>query len=288
VANLWARPRDDEDDEWQVARAAAASAAAPDRDREPIGFADEQEPADADADLDAYAARASFGYRLGAVCIDAGAASGAALVAGLSAAAAGAGDRTTVVLAGVVWVATWLAATAGVTELSGGATLGKLAGGMRVVHARDGRPLGAEGSFVRDSLLRLLYAVPFFGLVDSAFASGDDRRALRDRMAGTLVLRTARYGARAGVVSLAATIGIAGSLAAVGLGIRDDLRRHDVRGALPGYTMADRNAFMFDCTRRLGPQRCGCIYDHISRQLPYERFVAGDLFGTLRDAERAC
>jgi hypothetical protein len=264
VANLWARPRDDEDDEWQVARAAAASAAAPDRDREPIGFADEQEPADADADLDAYAARASFGYRLGAVCIDAGAASAAALVAGLSAAAGG------------------------VTELSGGATLGKLAGGMRVVHARDGRPLGAEGSFVRDSLLRLLYAVPFFWLVDSAFASGDDRRALRDRMAGTLVLRTARYGARAGVVSLAATIGIAGSLAAVGLGIRDDLRRHDVRGALPGYTMADRNAFMFDCTRRLGPQSCGCIYDHISRQLPYERFVAGDLFGTLRDAERAC
>lgn len=279
--HLWARPRPVEDDEWQQ-RWPDSAGWEDQLAQEPVAIAP---PAPA---ADPYANRASFGYRLGAICIDAGAASLAALLAALLADAVGAGDGTTALAAIVAWVVTWVAVTAGVTELTRGATLGKLSGGMRVVHADGGRPLGAGGSIVRDSLLRLLYAVPFFWLVDSAMASGDDRRALRDRMAGTLVLRTRAYGARAGIVSLAATIGVAGTFAAAALTIRDDLRDHDSTGPLPGYTMADRNGFMFDCTRQLGPERCDCIYDYVSTHLPYARWQVGDVYGAVRDGERGC
>jgi hypothetical protein len=130
--------------------------------------------------------------------------------------------------------------------------------------------------------------VPLFWLVDSAYASGDERRALRDRMTGTVVRRTSRYGARIGVVSLAATIGVAGSFAAAALAVRDDLRDHTVSGPLPGYTLADRNAFLYDCAGQLGPDRCTCIFNHISRHLPYERYRLGDLDRALYDAQRAC
>jgi uncharacterized RDD family membrane protein YckC len=293
VANLWARPRPSDEDEWQPSPAYAAAVGGERAPEAPdVGFdPDELRAAAAHAAAgghEPHPERASFGYRLGAVCIDLGAATAAGALVALLGDALGADGDLTFALAIVAWIVTWLAVTAGVTELTRGATLGKLAGGMRVVHAGDGRPLGAGGSLVRDSLLRLLYAVPFFWLVDSAMASGDGRRALRDRMAGTIVRRTSRYAARVGVVSLAATIGVAGTVAAAALVIRDDLRDHDVRGPLPGYTLADRNAFMFDCAGQLSPKRCTCIFDHISRTLPYARYQLGDLDRALRSAERDC
>jgi uncharacterized RDD family membrane protein YckC len=287
VANLWARPRPvDDDDEWQPRPAYAASLTA-----ESVGFdANELRAAEAAASSadEPHPERATFGYRLGAVCIDLGAATAAAVAVAALGDAAGADGDLTLALAAVVWILTWVASTAGVTELTRGATLGKLAGGMRVVHAADGRPLSGAGSIVRDSLLRLLYAVPFFWLVDSAMASGDERRALRDRMTGTVVRRTSRYAARVGVVSLAATIGVAGTFAAAALVIRDDLRDNDASGPLAGYTLADRNAFLYDCSGQLSPRRCTCIFDHISRNLPYERWQVGDIDRALRDAEDAC
>jgi uncharacterized RDD family membrane protein YckC len=295
VGDLWARQRPSERDEWQPSPAYASALGTPPAE-EPIGAApaggfEEDELRAAAAAAAAYERhpdRASFGYRLGAICIDLGTATGAAALVVLLADAAGADSGPRLVLAVVAWVLTWLAVTAGVTELTRGASLGKLASGMRVVHAANGRPLSGAESVVRDSLLRLLYVVPFFWLVDSALASGEERRGLRDRMTGTLVRRTSRYGARIGVVSLAATIGVAGSFAAAALVVRDDLRDHDVRGPLPGYTLADRNAFMFDCAGQLGPDRCTCIFDHISRTLPYARYRTGDLDRALWDAQRNC
>jgi hypothetical protein len=284
VTNLWARPRPVEDDEWQQPAPPAGAGPEP----EPPAFTEEELRRAAALVHEPHPDRASFGYRLGAVCIDIGVALFAAALLALLADGLGAGDELIAVLVVLGFMLTWLAVTAGITELSGGATLGKLAGGMRVARLDDGRPLTGDGSVVRDTLTRLLYVVPFFWLVDSAMASGEGRRGLRDRMTGTVVLRTGRYAARAGVVSLAATIGVAGTFAAAALVIRDDLRDHAGDGPLPGYTLADRNAFLFDCTRQLGPRRCTCIYDRISSRLPYDRYQSGDLFRALRDAERDC
>src|SRR4051795_1609174 len=73
-------------------------------------------------------------YRVGAFVVDAGTAVGLGLgVGALLAAATSLSDADATALAGLFIIAGWIVVTTGVSAITGGQSLGKLVGGMRVV-----------------------------------------------------------------------------------------------------------------------------------------------------------
>ncbi|MCY9787686.1 RDD family protein [Nocardiopsis sp. EMB25] len=75
-----------------------------------------------------------------------------------------------------------------------GRTLGKMLVGIKVVSAADGGRLSQGQSLGRSALFGLPQSLPFLGhlfsLGESMAALGDQRQALHDRTAGTVVIRT--------------------------------------------------------------------------------------------------
>ena len=200
---------------------------------------------------------AGFGYRVAAFLFDlalALAALGAAALAGLSERAAFA-----------VALAAWVFVTSVASAVFDGQTLGKLLTGTRVITAH-GRPVRFGTSLLRDSLTRLLYLVPFFFLVDSIFAAASrDGRTLRDKMAGTYVVRAAPSPLRAGAVSLAAVALFAVWI--VGTGSFGDAPGE-------GYSSVDRSAFVESCRDEGSSRgRCVCLYEFISSRLTHDEYT---------------
>ncbi len=75
-----------------------------------------------------------------------------------------------------------------------GRTLGKMMVGIKVVSAADGGRLGQGQAMGRSAFFGLPQSLPVVGhvftLAESMAALGDERRALHDRVAGTVVIRT--------------------------------------------------------------------------------------------------
>ncbi|QUX28515.1 RDD family protein [Nocardiopsis akebiae] len=75
-----------------------------------------------------------------------------------------------------------------------GRTLGKMMVGIKVVDAADGGGLGQGQAMGRSAFFGFPQSLPVVGhiftLAESMAALGDDRRALHDRVAGTVVVRT--------------------------------------------------------------------------------------------------
>jgi uncharacterized RDD family membrane protein YckC len=203
---------------------------------------------------------AGFGYRVAAFLFDLGlalAALTAALLAGLSSGAA--------LIAGL---AVWVFVTSVAGAVFDGQSLGKRLAGTRVITAR-GAPVGFGKSLLRDTLARLLYLVPLFFVVDSVFAAAsEDGRTLRDRMAGTFVVRGPSSAGRAWGVALAA----AGLFAVWVVGAE-----RAGNGPGEGYSTADREAFMAGCRGEGSTgKRCECLYEFMSARLTHDEFTGVD------------
>ena len=205
---------------------------------------------------------AGWWYRVGAFVVDAGTAVGLGLGVGtLLAAATSLSDADATALAGLFIIAGWVLVTTGVSAITGGQSLGKLVGGMRVVRD-DGRPVDPGRGFMRDVVCRLLYLVPPFFAVDSLFAAGERRKTLRDRMMGTRVLRTPAYRGRRAILPVAAAGAIALWIATAAV---------FPAGGTAGYT---REEFVAGCAQEPGSKQariCGCIYDRLLDRFGRER-----------------
>ncbi len=151
---------------------------------------------------------ASWGHRVGGWLIDACLALSVGFAIGTLIAAVGVADDTAESVAGVCIVAAWLLNTTVLVGVSRGQSVGKLVGGMRIVHD-DGRPARFGTGFVRDSVCRVMYLIPLAWLIDSLLPLGRQRQTLRDKIVSTHVVQEPSYRRRAWVLALAAGMSIA-------------------------------------------------------------------------------
>jgi hypothetical protein len=143
----------------------------------------------------------------------------------------------------------------------------------------EGQPVG-YGFFtlLRDQLLRLLYIVPLFFIVDSLWAAFDGQnQTLRDKMAGTHVIHAGATPSRAVAASVVAGGLLVGwvALAAVLDGRSDASSGSSTRtgSELPGYSDLDRQVFVDSCQDEGAAQSyCTCLFDYISSRVPYDTF----------------
>lgn len=172
----------------------------------------------------------------------------------------------------------WVLDTTVLVALSDGRSVGKLVCGMRLVND-DGSPAGASLGFRRDTLLRLLYLVPVFFIVDSSFAFNQDGKTLRDRMVNSRVLKTSPHP----LLGWSAAVAV---LAAFSL----------VASAAPeswsdsSYSEYERADFIEECQEFAGKpseQECGCYYDYALEHLgrdDFSTYVYGSPFELSDDA----
>jgi uncharacterized RDD family membrane protein YckC len=210
---------------------------------------------------------AGWGYRVAAFLTDAGIALFVAILAAVLFAGDDAGTQATVVV--LTCVAVWILVTSVAMAIFDGQTVGKKLTGTRVV-IQD-RPLGFGFSLLRDQLLRLLYLVPLFFLVDSLWAAFDKQsQALRDKMLGTHVVHAGANPGRAALTGALATVLLAGWVA-----LSIVLDRDSSGSAQPGYTDLERRTFVQSCQGEgAAASYCTCLYDYIAERVPYETFAS--------------
>jgi uncharacterized RDD family membrane protein YckC len=210
---------------------------------------------------------AGWGYRVAAFVTDAGIALAVATLAGLALGGDDVGTRETVVGLGVV--AVWILVTSVAMGVFEGQTVGKRLTGTRVV--LGDRPVGFGLSLLRDQVLRILYLVPLFFLVDSIWAAADKQsQTLRDKMVGTHVVHAGATPARGAVAGALATVLL---VAWVALSV---IRDEGSSGSLqPGYTDVERQAFVESCQGEGAAESyCTCLFDYISERVPYDTFAS--------------
>ncbi len=204
-------------------------------------------------------ARAVWGYRAGATLVDIA----IALVPGFLAGYVITDESS---YASPVILVTWLLNVIVLASLNGGRTIGKLIAGTRIVRD-NGRSYGFGTALLRDLVFRLLFFVPLFFLVDSLMPLGSRRQSLRDRMAGTLVVKEPSYRARRWPLALAAVLSVAavvGTFAATG-GLDGD------------YSDYDRDRFVDGCQDEGGSRAgCECAWDNVRTRLTYGEYIRAD------------
>ena len=141
--------------------------------------------------------------RLGAAIIDAASTLAAAALVAHIAERVGVGVDTSFLLLVGSLALFWLLNTVVLVAATGGKSLGKLVGGMRIVRD-DGRPATAWPGFLRDTIVRFMYVFPLMFLIDSLWIAGTKRQTLRDVIAGTHVVQDPNYGRRAWAVAAGA------------------------------------------------------------------------------------
>jgi uncharacterized RDD family membrane protein YckC len=210
---------------------------------------------------------AGWWYRVAAYLTDVGIALLFAMVLTLVVAGDDADTQTTVF--GVTAFVVWILVTSVAMAIFGGQTVGKRLTGTRVVI--EDRPLGFGFSLLRDQLLRLLYFVPLFFLVDSLWAAFDKQsQTLRDKMVGTHVVDAGAAPVRGLAVG---ALGIA--LLAGWIALSVVLDREDSSRAQPGYTSLDRQTFVDSCqSEGAAEPYCTCLYDYIAERVPYDMFAS--------------
>jgi len=171
------------------------------------------------------------------------------------------------VAAGVI---SWLLNVVVLVHVTGGRSVGKLLGGMRLVKD-DGAPASAGTGFLRDVVLRLLYVSGLFFVLDSLWMLNDGSRTLRDKMAHTRVIREPSYRPTAILVSLSAVA----ALVAFGLAVEAGPESWRTDAPLT-YTASDRAEFIAACAKnsrgRDDTPLCTCTYDWLSARLSYDQF----------------
>lgn len=196
----------------------------------------------------------------------------AAVGAGLLSIEAGASEDAGLAWAMLAGFVIWVLDTTVLVALSDGRSVGKLVCGLRLI-GDDGSPAGASLGFRRDTLLRLLYLVPLFFIVDSSFAFNNDRKTLRDRMVNSRVLTTTPHPwvGWAVAVAVLAAFSVASSATPPSWGESS-------------YSEYDRADFIEECQDFAGKpseQECGCYYDyafeHLSRD-DFSTYVYGSQF----------
>jgi uncharacterized RDD family membrane protein YckC len=238
----------------------------------PEAVAPPPEPATYAAPAEAAApSYAGWGYRVGAFLTDAGIALCVAILAGI--AVGGDDDDAQNAVVGITLVVTWVLVTTVAMGVFKGQTVGKRIAGIRVVI--NDRPVGFGFSLLRDQVLRVLYLVPLFFIVDSIWAAADgQRQSLRDKMVGTHVVRAGANAARAVTIGVLATVLLAGWIAlSVALDSDDSASPTGTGADEPGYSDLDRQVFIDSCTGEGAQERyCACLFDYIAPRVPYETF----------------
>jgi uncharacterized RDD family membrane protein YckC len=215
---------------------------------------------------------AGWGYRVGAFLTDVGLALFVAILVAL--AVGGDDDDTQNAVAGLTAVVTWLLVTSVAMAVFEGQTVGKRIAGTRVV--RGDRPVGFGFSLLRDQVLRLLYLVPLFFLVDSIWAAADgQRQTLRDKIVGTHVVHAGANAVRGVAVGVLATVLIAGWIALTTISDGDSASTAPAGTGAdePGYSDLDRQVFINSCAGEGATESyCACLFDYIAPRVPYETF----------------
>lgn len=191
----------------------------------------------------------------------------ATIAAGVGVGALAADSMTDDSAGGVAFAATllfWLLNTTVLVGLTGGQSLGKLIGGMRLIN-EDGSRVGAGTGFRRDTLLRLPYVIGIFFVVDSLWPLSSDRRTLRDKFARTLVIREPSYGRRAAPRVFAAVLAV--------LAMGGAFNAAPASWTEEDYSSADHDVWMEAC----GPNEitdgdCECAWDRLTAKLSYSEF----------------
>jgi uncharacterized RDD family membrane protein YckC len=206
---------------------------------------------------------ASWGYRVGGFVVDIAFVVLAGLAVGYLAKAAGDTNDGANALGGLTGIAAWFTSTVLIFGRTRGRSIGKLMAGTRVVR-ENGKPARYLTGFVRETLCRLLYFVPFFGLIDIFMPLGYDHQSLRDKMLHTRVLREPEYEARRWPLTAAAVV-----LTAGWIGVTAAAGAYKDAG---GYQAIDRDAFISGCKSQGGSEdACGCAFDYIKARVPYSR-----------------
>lgn len=217
---------------------------------------------------------AGWGYRVGAYLTDAGIALCVAILAALLFGGDDEGTQRTIV--GLTAFGVWILVTSVAMAIFGGQTVGKRIAGTRVV-MRD-RPVGFGFSLLRDQVLRVLYLVPLFFLVDSIWAAADgQRQTLRDKIVGTHVVRAGANAARGVAIGVLATVLIVGWIA-LSTGLDSDTAEGGggprTGADAPGYSELDRQVFIDSCTGEGADESyCACLFDYIAPRVPYDDFA---------------
>ena len=216
---------------------------------------------------------AGWGYRVGAFLTDAGLALCVAILAALLFGGDDADTQRTIV--GLTAFAVWILVTSVAMAVFGGQTVGKRIAGTRVVIGD--RPVGLGFSLLRDQVLRVLYLVPLFFLVDSIWAAADgQRQTLRDKIVGTHVVRAGANAARGVAIGVLATVLIAGWITmSVALDSDTSAGGGTRTGAdAPGYSELDRQVFIDSCAGEGAEESyCACLFDYIAPRVPYDDFA---------------
>jgi uncharacterized RDD family membrane protein YckC len=218
---------------------------------------------------------ASWGYRVGAFLVDLGLVLCAGFAAGLLGGALGWSQDTAETVGILVMIGVWVLDTAVVVGLTGGQSLGKRLAGTRIVH-ESGNRIGFGVGFLRDTICRLLYLVPLIGLIDSLMPLGRERQSMRDKMVSTRVLREPVYRSRRWVLTAAAILVTAGSVAVTAAAdIWNEPGTSDAPGS--GYQAIDRDAFISGCRDDGGVEKaCACAFDYIKARVSYDEYLEAD------------
>jgi uncharacterized RDD family membrane protein YckC len=210
---------------------------------------------------------AGWWYRVAAYLTDVGIA--LAFPMALTLAVAGDDPDTQTTVFGITAFVVWILVTSVAMGVFGGQTVGKRLTGVRVVI--EDRPVGFGFSLLRDQVLRLLYFVPLYFLVDSLWAAFDKQsQTLHDKMVGTHVVPAGGTPVRAVAAGALATVLLVGWIGLSVLLDRDDSSR-----ARPGYTSLDRRAFVDSCQAEGAAESyCTCLYDYIAERVPYDMFAS--------------
>ena len=232
----------------------------------------EQPTAPAQAEKKPYA---GWGYRVGAFLTDAGLALCVAILAALLFGGDDADTQRTIV--GLTAFGVWILVTSVAMAVFGGQTVGKRIAGTRVVIGD--RPVGLGFSLLRDQVLRVLYLVPLFFLVDSIWAAADgQRQTLRDKIVGTHVVRAGANAARGVAIGVLATVLIVGWIT-LSVALDSDTSAGTGGGTrpgadAPGYSELDRQVFIDSCAGEGAEESyCACLFDYIAPRVPYDDFA---------------
>jgi uncharacterized RDD family membrane protein YckC len=239
----------------------------------PVWQSPEQPTVAAQAEKKPYA---GWGYRVGAFLTDAGLALCVAILAALL--FGGDDEDTQRTIVGLTVFGVWILVTSVAMAVFGGQTVGKRIAGTRVVIGD--RPVGLGFSLLRDQVLRVLYLIPLFFLVDSIWAAADgQRQTLRDKIVGTHVVRAGANAARGVAIGVLATVLIVGWIT---LSVALDSDASDGGGGggtrtgadAPGYSELDRQVFIDSCAGEGADEAyCACLFDYIAPRVPYDDFA---------------
>lgn len=210
---------------------------------------------------------AGWWHRVAGWIIDASLAMAAGAGVAAWASSAGRGDDDAQALGAAAGFLAWLLNVVVLVTITRGQSLGKLVGGMRLVR-EDGGRVGAWLCFLRDVLLRLLYLIPLFFLLDSLWPLSSGGQTLRDKIANTRVLQAQGYGRRSAALVLAAV----GAFFVMGLAISATPDRWG--DDTLDYGPQARRDYITACRRdmQFTTSECACSYTYLRKRVPYSQF----------------